>query len=339
MERSLFLRVQAECKKEGLFLVNNWKGLATVLFEIAFLSLIIWGIAYVERWSIGYWTLQLLGGASLFRWFVILHECGHKSLFNKVWMNSVAGHLASVFCLIPYFGWRNIHNLHHRWVGVIDKDPTQKHLLKLHQAGDVQNALFRFVWKFWLPVPFAKFLFEVFWGYPIVQHSHGDKRNTRLGWFSNLVCAAPHILAAAVFGLTTWAAFFLPMLLVFYFIIENMNLPQHSELFPYLSDTHPDPIPLSQQDTITRSTHLPDWLSIVLALNFNRHTEHHLYMAAPWYSLNSIRKKLHAHAYSHPHEVPFLKFMWKLRRRDPVQIYRDALPSITTLATPAKESV
>lgn len=322
----LFKQMQRDLRDEGLLGASDTVGTLTVAGEAALFGAAAFGLAMVDRWSLGFWLLQLVCGSSLFRWFVILHECGHKTLFSKLWVNSVVGHLASVFCLIPYFSWRNVHLLHHRWVGVIDKDPTQKDLLRLHNAGKTMNGLFKVIWKLWLPIPFAKFLFEVFWLYPLERARSGDRRNMWQGLVSVAVCVAAHAALAWGFGLLAWASYFLPMLLVFYFVIENVNLPQHSELFPYLSDTHPDPIPFAQQDDITRSTHLPDWLGMVLCLNFNRHTEHHLFPAAPWHSLNKVRDRLLAAGYRHPHEVEFMRFMWQLRRRDPLTIYRDALP-------------
>jgi omega-6 fatty acid desaturase (delta-12 desaturase) len=321
-----FRQLQQELRNRDLLGANDAFGLLTFLTEVLIFGGCVTALFYVELGGWAYCLFELLCGLSLFRWFVVVHECGHNTLFKKRFVNTVVGHVASVFCLIPYFAWRNIHLLHHRWVGVIDKDPTQRDLLKLLHAGQALTGLFRLIWKLWLPIPFAKFLFEVFWLYPIDRYKHHDRRNVYQWCVSNLVCLLPHVLFGIFFGWTTWFFYFVPMLLVFYFLIENMNLPQHSELFPYLSDTHPDPIPFAEQDAITRSTHLPDWLGVVLALNFNRHTEHHLFPAAPWYSLNAVRRVLLQSGYKHPHEVQMIGFMWRLRQRDPLVIYRDALP-------------
>lgn len=332
MENVQFRKLMKEFREEGLLEVSNAKGATTVFVELAVFALLCWGLASVEAFGLWFWVIQILAGCSLFRWFVILHECGHKTLFRASMTNSVVGHVASVLCLVPYVPWRNTHMQHHRWVGVIDKDPTQKHLLNLQKASEVQNRLFRIVWKLWLPIPFAMFLFEVFWGYPVAMLKEKRTKDAWKGAGSVLVCVLGQLLAIEALGLKGWATYFLPMLAVFYFLIENMNLPQHSELFPYLSDTHPDPIPFSAQDDITRSTHLPDWISTVLALNFNRHTEHHMFATAPWYSLNEIRRRLLREGYEFPHEVEFVHFMWELRQRDPLTIYRDALPKSSDAA-------
>lgn len=325
METVQFSRSRVVLRDAGLLRVSDAKGLATVAGESVLTAAVAWGLSRTSPWSPAFVVLEILAGISIFRWFVILHESGHRTLFSRVGVNSVSGHLGSVFCLIPYYAWRHIHFLHHRWVGVMDKDPTQAHLLKLWKAGRVQNVLFRLVWRLWLPIPFIKFLFEVFWGYPLRPAGIPGHKPAR-GWFSNAVCVVPHAIAIAMVGPAAWATYFLPMLVMFYLVIENMNLPQHSELFPFLSDAHPAPVPFAEQDAVTRSTHLPDWIGVALALNFNRHTEHHLFPGVPWYSLNRARRCLRDEGYRHPFEVPFLAFMWRFRRRDPLEIFRDALP-------------
>jgi omega-6 fatty acid desaturase (delta-12 desaturase) len=324
MDADRLSAVRASMRESGKLRVRNAKGAATVVVELVITSVVLFGLLHVDRWSPAFFALEGLGATSLFRWFVILHECGHRTLFTRTRANSIAGHVASTMCLIPYFPWRDIHLQHHRWVGVIDKDPTQEHLLKLQRIGRVESALFRAMWRLWLPVPFIKFLFEVFWGDAL--RGRRARSTLRRGWCSNIVCAAPQVVAM-ILAPGAWAAVFLPMLLGFYLLIENMNLPQHSELFPYLSDSHPRPIPLGEQDSCTRSTHLTNWLSTALALNFNRHTEHHMLPSVPWYALNDVRDELLRSGYRHPHEVPFVSFMHTLRRRDPLVVYRDALPS------------
>jgi acyl-lipid omega-6 desaturase (Delta-12 desaturase) len=290
---------------------------------LALSALLAYGLIVARGW----WKapLELLSGLVLFRWFVILHESGHRTLFRGKTANTMAGLLASMFCLIPFFSWRNVHREHHRWAGVVDRDPTQSYLLTLKQAGQGRNFFFRAVWFLWLPFPFFRFIFSSFWLYAVDQYRAGNLRNARLGFFSDLVCAVPQWILLAVLGPVGWALYVLPILIVYLFIIENLSLPQHTELVPYLSAGHPDPIPYSQQDMVTRSTFLPNGLSLLL-LNFNRHAEHHMFPTAPWFALGRIRDRLVGSGYRHPFEVAFGVFMMRLRLRDPVAIYRDSLP-------------
>lgn len=105
-----------------------------------------------------------------------------------------------------------------------------------------------------------------------------------------------------------------------------MNLPQHSGLFPFLFDEHPQPIPYHEQDAITRTTLLPPILGILFAYNFNLHIEHHLFPFAPWYRLPKIRKAIDNASGLVYTEAEFLRFMAEMRSRDPIDIYVNSLP-------------
>jgi omega-6 fatty acid desaturase (delta-12 desaturase) len=309
----------------GVFRINNLYGALTVLAELVFFALGVFLLHQVPAFSIAYWILQILLGISLFRFFAILHECGHKTLFRQKYLNTLVGYLVSPFCLLPYIAWRNIHYDHHKWVGVIDKDPTQAHLLKLKESRTLQN-LFRILWKSWLPIGFIKFTFEVFWLYPVQEFKEGHRRNGWQGLQSVVIAGLPHLVLIISLGVGRYLTLFGPMLLIFYVWIENMNLPQHSGLFPYLSDDHPQPIPYAEQDAITRTTRLPKVLSIVFAYNFNLHIEHHLFPFVPWYFLPRVRQAIQGTQGLAYTEADFLRFMAKMRSHDPVDIYVKSLP-------------
>ncbi|GAB2569606.1 fatty acid desaturase [Dyella jejuensis] len=321
-----FKILQSQFKRDGLLDPINLYGVLMVTFELTLSVLLVYGLTLVNRWSASFWLLELASGVVIFRWFAILHECGHKTLFTSQTWNALTGHLASIFCLVPYYPWRNIHLTHHRWVGVVDKDPTQSHLLSLYHAPAAKLGLIRATWKLWIPLTISKFFYGIFWAYPVERYRARDFHNARIGLFSDLFCVFTHLAIIMWLGFSVYASYFLPMLLIFLFVTENVTLPQHLELFSHLSDTNSEPIPVSAQDNIARSANMPEWLSTILAMNFNRHSEHHLFPAAPWYRLNRIRRYMLARGYVHPHEEPFPFYMANLRKRDAISVYRDALP-------------
>ena len=326
MNRTQFRRLADTVRDNRWLETSNTKGLATLVVEMALLAVTLRLLARTGPSDIGYWLLEATAGLLLFRWFVLLHECGHGTLFRRRAVNTVVGHLASILCLMPYFTWRRIHREHHRWVGVIDKDPTQAHLLELRRHGQIKNALFRGVWRLWLPIPYVTFIARVFWLAPLRWSREGKTGDALKGAGSNAVILASHAVLMGTIGVLPWIALAGPALFVFAFVLENTSIPQHTELFPHLSEDHPAPIPRLEQDDVTRSSHIPDWLSVVLALSFNRHAEHHLFPGVPWYRLNRIRDLLLSSGYRHPHEVPYLTYMGKLRRRDPVRLFRVPSP-------------
>ena len=58
---------------------------------------------------------QVVLGAAFVQWFVILHECGHETLFVGRRMNAVVGEIAGVMSQIPFRTWRRVHGRHHKW--------------------------------------------------------------------------------------------------------------------------------------------------------------------------------------------------------------------------------
>ena len=154
MTTSEYRTVRRALVELGAFRVSDTRGLLTVLAEFA---LFVVGFIILNHGSIPfgarYWMIELLLGTSLYRMFVILHECGHNTLFRSRAVSTLIGTFVSPFCLMPYFPWRSIHFLHHKWVGVIDKDPTQAHLLNCatfrirggFSSGSAGNASSRFL--------------------------------------------------------------------------------------------------------------------------------------------------------------------------------------------------
>lgn len=73
----------------------------------------------------GYWpvsvALMLPASGFLVRLFIIQHDCGHGSFFNKRQYNSAVGRIISVLTVTPYDFWRRSHNLHHSHSGNLDK--------------------------------------------------------------------------------------------------------------------------------------------------------------------------------------------------------------------------
>lgn len=326
MMPTTYSRIRKELTDSGAFRANNAHGLLTAGFEFAFFTAGIALLASLRPWSVGFLLVQAALATSAYRMFVLLHESGHGSLFRSRWLNDLVGTLAGFGCLIPYHPWKHIHQAHHQWVGVIDKDPTQAHLLKLRTLPWHQKILFKVFWKSWLPVPFVKFVFDLFWGQPFRELLAGQRRKAILGFVSLAACVGPHATMMWWFGPLRYAAMIGPMLLMFYVLFEMVNLPQHSGYFPFLSRTHPRPIPFREQDEITRTTYLPKWLGVVLCYNFNLHTEHHLFPTVPWYRLPHVRSKIKDQPDCHYEEVGFIEFMAKLRMGNPMDLYEKTLP-------------
>ena len=93
-------------------------------FSVLF-SVIAAGLGYVSI-AFAPWYLMPLAwiftGTALTGWFVIGHDCGHRSFSNKVWVNDLVGHIAFLPLLFPFHGWRFKHDHHHLHTNKMSED-------------------------------------------------------------------------------------------------------------------------------------------------------------------------------------------------------------------------
>src|SRR6478736_4285425 len=94
---------------------------------------------------------QLLLGIFFFQCFILLHETGHFSFFRSAFLNRIFGHFFSFLSFIPFTSWVGIHNLHHRWTGWRDKDPTTEGTVS-PGYGKVNKFLVNVAWALFLPL-------------------------------------------------------------------------------------------------------------------------------------------------------------------------------------------
>lgn len=73
---------------------------------------------WAASWSTGesYWVtvgIMLVMSLFLVRSFVLMHDCGHTSLFSKDWLNKTFGFVFGVLSGMPQYVWSKHHAYHH----------------------------------------------------------------------------------------------------------------------------------------------------------------------------------------------------------------------------------
>lgn len=76
---------------------------------------------YWGSWAlwINYWWWASLAGAGF---WTLAHEAGHSTLSNHMWVNHAIGYTLHCLVLVPYYGWRYSHNMHHKATNSIERD-------------------------------------------------------------------------------------------------------------------------------------------------------------------------------------------------------------------------
>ncbi|MFQ5543420.1 MAG: fatty acid desaturase family protein [Nitrospiria bacterium] len=235
-------------------------------------------------WGLG----QVLLAVALVQWFILLHECGHETLFRTKHLNAISGHLASFFCVIPFRCWKKVHTLHHKWTGWQDLDPTTAPLIP-RNLSYIEKVVINICWKYWIPLFSLIYRINNFWNIPRLRRifsNAGQKK--KLQW--NILC-----LFILYSGFITWIGFtqilrlaglgFL-MSLIFQ---DPLLLSQHTHIPLNLSHgERVRPYPPLKQEVFTRSLKFPAWFSFCVLLHFDAHELHHMHPQVPGYCLRKI---------------------------------------------------
>ena len=102
------------------FQKNSRKAWTTVILSLSMAALGYYFIA------ISPWFLLPLAwiftGTALTGFFVIGHDCGHRSFAKRRWVNDLVGHFFMMFLIYPFHSWRIKHNHHHKHTNKLDED-------------------------------------------------------------------------------------------------------------------------------------------------------------------------------------------------------------------------
>ena len=87
--------------------------------------------------ALGWWAaapfvvVAAFGGMRL---YVLQHDTGHHSLFEKKWQNDLAGYALSPFTFTPYRAMQYNHNMHHAYLGNLEhRETTEIHTMTLRE--------------------------------------------------------------------------------------------------------------------------------------------------------------------------------------------------------------
>ncbi len=265
---------------------------------------------------------QIIFAVVYFRSFALMHECVHNSAAQQRWVNVVLGHIASVGCGLPFYPWRYIHLQHHTWAGNPEMDPTASAVLKWRNHG--VPTIVKWTWRFWIPLA-AVIQHWVFWVYPLTIKS-GLKQ---------FRAAVSVTFLIAVYGtaIAWWGKellWFIPSVILYLVLTELVNLPHHLGM-----PTVNRKLPAWLQWQVTRSCLYPKWICDEITLNFNFHTEHHLFPHLPWWRLPEAREVIKNFLSEDYTQEIGIGWNLKNRSQDPEKLIRTDLGPLPKGITPA----
>jgi len=300
-----------------VFIKDPVKAWTAVALNVLVVALGYWGLTIAPWFLLP--PLWILTGTALTGFFVIGHDCAHRSFSNSRWVNDIVGHIFMMPLIYPFHSWRVLHNYHH------------KHTNKL----EVDNAWQPFQAEFYDNLPtVAK------WGYQLMrgrlwwmasilhwavlhfnwQNFEGkDREKVRLSVIVVVAFAAVTFpLLIATGGIWGFVKFWLLPWLVYHFWMSTFTLVHHT--MPDIIFTPSDRWNEAEaQLSGTVHCDYPGWVEF-LCHDINVHVPHHISTAIPFYNLRPAHSILKAKWGSYIYER---QFSWALMKEitDQCHIY------------------
>jgi omega-6 fatty acid desaturase (delta-12 desaturase) len=261
--------------------------------------------SFYSFWSWQYLLSQIVLGLFFFQCFILLHETGHFSFFKSRLLNRSLGHICAFISFIPFESWVGIHNLHHKWTGYRDKDPTTEGTVS-PKFGIFKTTLVNICWKLWIPLFTIGYRIGNYWNIgKIKKHVSKSHHASILG---NMII---------MFLLYTVTFYFFGKFLIEHFalgfviglmISDVFILSQHSHIeIPLAGNKKVKPLKYADQVIYTRTVDLNRIIAKYVYFNFNKHELHHAYPGLAAYHLDSLEQDT-------PNHVDFFSYLNDAKR-------------------------
>ncbi len=265
-----------------VFLKNRRKAWTSVFMNVLMVGLGYWGLAVAPWFLLP--PLWIFVGTGLTGFFMLGHDCGHRSFANRRWVNDLVGHLLFAPIIYPFHAWRILHNHHHAHTNKLEED----------NAWQPWKPEFYAIQPGWLKLLYRATRGRCWWVGSIVHWAalhfnwtkfEGKERSQiRLSVLVVVAFAAiafPLIIATT--GMWGFVKFWLLPWLVYHFWMSTFTLVHHTA--PNIPFT-----PAQEWNAGTAqlfgSVHCryPFWVEF-LCHDINVHIPHHVCTAIPAYNL------------------------------------------------------
>ena len=166
---------------------HNGKGLAPIVTTLVPLAALWYGAVWSS--GISYWLtagVVVLMSLFLLRVFVLMHECGHGSLFRTAGLNRGCGFLLGVISGMPQYVWSRHHQHHHSTNGNWDQYRGPLSIIAVDEYAAMtalQQRRYRHARNIWL-APVAGFAYLIL--------------SPRLNWFKGSLALLRHVIRSMI---------------------------------------------------------------------------------------------------------------------------------------------
>jgi acyl-lipid omega-6 desaturase (Delta-12 desaturase) len=249
-------------------------------------------------------------GTALQGFFVLAHDCGHRSFAKRRWVNDLVGHILTMPLIYPFHCWRILHDYHHCHTNklLVDNawDPWTQEDYK--QTNSFLQGFYRALrGRFWWVGSIAHWAALHF---DLSQFAERDRKKVKLSIASVILFAAiafPTLIVTT--GIWGFVKFWLLPWLVYHFWMSTFTIVHHTAPNIQFRPAH---IWNAAEAQLAGTVHCayPWWVEF-LCHDINVHVPHHVCVAIPSYNLRKAHQSLKQNWGSYIIES---KFNWALMK-------------------------
>ncbi|XP_024390435.1 omega-6 fatty acid desaturase, chloroplastic [Physcomitrium patens] len=291
-----------------VFEINDLKAWKTIAISVASYSLGLFMIAKAPwyllplAWA---WT-----GTAITGFFVIGHDCAHKSFSKNKLVEDIIGTIAFLPLIYPYEPWRFKHDKHHAKTNMLVED-TAWHPVMKEQFQNFSPATKTLMELGMGPLrPWASIGHWLLWHFDLSKYRESEKPRVKISLaavFAFMAIGWPAIIYTT--GIAGWLKFWLMPWLGYHFWMSTFTMVHHTA--PHIPfKNKEDWNSAAAQLGGTVHCDYPKWVE-VLCHDISVHIPHHISQKIPSYNLRLAHESLVENWGKH---LNIAKFNWRLMK-------------------------
>jgi omega-6 fatty acid desaturase (delta-12 desaturase) len=271
------------------FQKNRRKAWLSVIVSVLAVALGYVGIATLPWFLLPF--AWIFTGTALTGWFVIAHDCGHRSFAKRRWVNDLIGHILMLPLIYPFHSWRILHNHHHLHTNKLEVDNawhpwTTEVFTK--ESSFMQGIYRGLRGRLWWLASIAHWAVLHFDPAKVPQRDRSKVKLsiTAVAIFS-VIFFPTLIITTGIWG---FVKFWLLPWLVYHFWMSTFTLVHHTDINVQFRPAETWNTVEAQLAGTIHCTY-PRWVEI-LCHDINVHVPHHISVAIPSYNLRLAHASL-----------------------------------------------
>jgi omega-6 fatty acid desaturase (delta-12 desaturase) len=277
---------------QEVFELNPLRAWSAVAISIVSMAACLYLISISPWWALPFaWALA---GTAFTGWFVVGHDCGHRSFSKNKLLEDIVGTIMFAPLIYPFDPWRIKHNQHHAHTNKLEED-TAWHPIRKEEM-EKWNPTAAAIYKTFLGSPLKLWASVGHWAaWHFDLNKYSDAQKPRVIISLAAVAAFAFIALPTLVYYTGWTGlvkFWLMPWLGYHFWMSTFTVIHHTA--PHIP-FKPASTWNAAQAQLAGTVHcdFPAWVEF-LTHDISVHVPHHVNAKIPWYNLRKATDSLRA---------------------------------------------